>query len=163
MSNRTDLHLGIGLDTSEFRKLAKDLRAAKSPLVKVLRENLRAAGEIVAADARIRAEHASRTIPPSIKVRVASTTVAVVAGGEGVPLAGLMELGNAKQRGGDTFRAPNFPPKGSRGQAAFRLHGGHDQPMHPYLGPAGLAHEGEFEKAAVDAVDSVMAVYLTGR
>ena len=150
--DRVDLHLGIGLDTSDLRRLAKDLRAAKSPLLKGMRQGLRAAGEIVAADARVRAEEASKTIPPSIKVRVASTTVAVVAGGPGVPLAGLMEIGNKKSaKGATTFRHPVF---GNRTRWV-------DQPMHPYLAPAGRAHEAEVERAVADVIDGVLAAYIT--
>lgn len=154
MADRVDLHAGIGIDATALRKLAKDLRAAAPELSTELRIQLRAAGEVVAADARTRAEAASKTIPPSIKVRVSGLTVSVVAGGNGVPLAGLMELGNKGGRSGaTTFKHPVFgtwvtstPP----------------QNMHPYLGPAAVANETEFEAAAFGAIDTVVDKYIAG-
>lgn len=117
---------GVGMDTTDFAKFAKALRRAAPKLTRELRGNLRKAGEVVANEARVKAANASVTIPPTIKVRVSGATVAVVAGGAGVPLAGLMEVGNKGSRmSGGTFRHPVF---------------GNDvwvtQPTHPYLFPA---------------------------
>lgn len=153
MADRADLHLGIGMDTTAFRKVAKALRSSAPELAKELRVGLRVAGEIVASDARSRAEEASKTIPPSIKVRVSGFTVAVVAGGDGVPLAGLMELGNKGAKNATTFKHPVFgkwrtstPP----------------QDMHPYLTPAAQAHDTEFEAAAIGVIDTVVGKFITG-
>lgn len=141
----------VRADLSAYKQLAKDMRAAKDPLVKTLRVRLRAAGEIVAKDARSRAEGFSETIPPSIKVRTSGVTVSVVAGGNGVPLAGLFELGNKKaSKTATTFRHPVY---GNR--EVWR-----DQSMHPYLWPALQAHESEFEAAATEALDSVSKEFL---
>lgn len=154
MADRVDLHAGLGIDTTDFARLAKDLRAAEPALAKELAVRLRAPGEIIASDARGRAESASQTIPPSIKVRVSGATVAVVAGGNGIPLAGLMELGNKNSAGGaTTFGHPVF---GNRAKWV-------DQPMHPYLLPALDAHHIEAEAAIVDALDAVTDKFLTGR
>jgi hypothetical protein len=152
------------VDVSDFAGLARKMREAKSTFRPDLLRRLRAVGEIVATDARGRAGQWSESIPPSIKVRIRGLTITVQAGGQGVPLAGLFELGNKKAASEPgMFKAPNFPPKGSQGQGAF-VFGGHFQPMHPFLGPAGDAHGVEVEEAAYGALEAVFGgAYLMRR
>lgn len=119
-----------GVDTKELRQLTKDFRGWKPD--KALHKSLRVAGQLIADDARVLLEGKSKSIPPTLKVRVSKTRVSVVAGSEEVPLAGLLELGNkgggksqaASRRG--TFRHPVF---GDRSTWV-------NQPMSPYLLPA---------------------------
>lgn len=141
------LHLGVGVITRDFSVFAKALKIAAPELRKQLTVNLRAVGEVVAAEARSRASQYSVTVPDSIKVRVSGATVSVVAGGSGVPMASLLELGNKGSREEAMFRHPVFGDRANWVQ----------QPMHPYLGPALLAKIGEVEVAAVEALDAAIA------
>lgn len=151
MAASTDLHLGIGVDTRDFARFAKALRAAEPEIRKLLVLQLRAVGEIVAAEARA-AIGGSRTIPATIKVRVSGATVSVVAGGAGVPLAGLLELGNMGNRGaaGATFRHPVF------GNKSVWV----EQSTHPFLAPAVRGKMDEVERAAVEALDEAIGLVL---
>jgi len=144
---------GVGLDTRDFARFAKALRKASPELATALRVELRAAGNIVAETAEINAADASKTIPPSIKVRVSAATVSVVAGGKTVPLAGLMELGNKGNRtAAATFRHPVY---GHWTNAAK------PQRTHPYLAPA-VQESGEAAQAAVvEALDRAIAVAVS--
>lgn len=141
---------GIGLDLRDFARFAKALRKAAPELAAQLKIRLRAAGEVVAETARSNAEAASRTIPSSIKVRVSGATISVVAGGAGIPLAGLMEMGNAG---------------GSDGAALFRhplwghwVSGKGIQATHPYLLPAIQSDADAAEIAAVEALDWAIGI-----
>ena len=133
-SRITERSGGVGIDTSAFKLLAKDLRKANVLASRNLRAGLRGVGEVVAVEARSRAAQYSSTIPPTIKVRVAGTTVSVQAGSADVPIAALFELGNT---GGRKSAAASV--RGSFRHPVF----GHDvwveQPMHPFLRPAELA------------------------
>ncbi len=145
---------GIGIDTSDFRTVATALRKAGGQVPKSLRKSLRAAGEIVAVEAKaISSEHSTK-IPGSIKVRVTSTTVSIVAGGPGVPTGGLFEEGNAGSSSGGTFRHPVFAPKGSHGDHTVPWV---DQPMHQYLLPAAQHKEEELLVAITAALDEAVA------
>ncbi len=155
-----------GVDTKELRKLTKDFKEWKPD--KALHKMLRVAGELIAADARAivaagysasyktsvkdrgetRSYRGSGKITPTIKVRVSKTRVSVVAGGAGVPLAGLWEVGNkghsksqAASRTGN-FRHPVF---GNRERWV-------NQPMHPYLLPAAVMNERKIEHLEGQAV-----------
>jgi hypothetical protein len=119
MATRTLSTGGISIDTSDFRRFARALRKAEPVLAKSMRTKLRAAGQLVADQAKTNVSEFSSSIPPTIKVRTSGTTVSVVAKGT---LAGLFELGNKGSSGGGTFRHPVF------GQDVFVT-----QPMHPYL------------------------------
>ena len=125
------------VDVRDFRAFAKDLRAAEPVLFKGLLVKLRVVADEVAGAARANLSGASTTIPPSIKVHASGSSISIVAGVAGSPLAGLLELGNVGSRSATTFRHPVF---------------GHNtwvaQPMHPYLGPA--------IKAAAPAIDAAM-------
>lgn len=133
---------GLGVNTSEFRDLARDLRLAGGATNRQFRRNMRGVGELIAQDARARASAHSKTIASTIKVRSAGATVEIRAGGPTVPLAGLFELGNvggkaksAKASEGGTFKHPVF------GQDVWV-----SQKMHPYLHPAA---EHKFPEALV--------------
>ncbi len=142
---------GMGLDLREFQRFARALRKAQPELALGLRVKLRAAGEIVAGITRSNFAAASTSVPPSVKVRVSSATIAVVAGGPGVPMAGLLEMGNKGGRGADTFRHPVF---GNR--AAWV-----DQPMHPSLGPAVEQGSEAVYEAAIDALDEAVKIAVS--
>ena len=133
----------VHVDTADFSRFADALKRAAPEIRTRLRPRLQEAGELVAEEARSRAGEVSATVPSSIKVRVTgAASVAIVAGGSGVPMAGLLELGNAGRNGGATFRHPVY---GNR-------HAWANQKMHPYLVPAldARAHE------AVDAIAKVL-------
>jgi hypothetical protein len=160
MANRTIIERsgGFGIDTSDFKNVAKALRQAKGQTQKNFRRGLRAAGEIVAVEARAVASENSTKIPPSIKVRVTGATVSVIAGGQGVPTGGLFELGNAgggksavASRGG-TFRAPLF------GNKNFW----YSHAMHPFLKPAAANKEAEVERAIVGTLDEAIKTITFG-
>lgn len=128
-----------GLDLKEFRKLTRDLKSFNPD--KQVHKALRTAGQLIADDAKRIAEEHSQSIPPTVRVRVSKTSVSVLAGGEGVPLAGLFELGN-KGRGksqaaakGGRFRHPVF------GRDVWVT-----QAMHPFLLPAQEQNERGIEK-----------------
>ncbi len=143
------LHVGMGVDVRDFAAFARALRKGSPEVALQLRVDLRAVGEIVASEARVRAAEWSKTIPPSIRVRTSGATVSVIAGGSGVPLAGLFELGNQGQRGlgGTDFRHPVW---GNRNVWV-------SQPMHPFLAPSLEAKIDAVEVAAVEALDSAIA------
>ena len=145
-----------GTDARDFRAVAKALRMAAPQAARELKKDLRAAGMIVANRAKeIAAEH-SQKIPPTIKVRVASTTVAVVAGGKDAPQAGLFELGNT---GGSKSAAAS-----RRGEFRHPVFGNREvwvkQEMHPFLTPAaaevGPEFEAEFEKTLNEVTRTIV-------
>jgi hypothetical protein len=143
----TDIHEGIGLDVREFAKFAKGLRKVAPEISKHLQLQLRVIGQSVADEYRSNIEAYSTTVPDSIKVRVSGATVSVLAGGPGVPMAGLLELGNAKARTTTAFNHPVF------GSAASWV----TQPMHPALGPAVESKFGAVERAAATAIETAFA------
>jgi len=136
MASRT-LHTGMAVDTSELKNLAKYLRQSQRKANKDFRRGLRAAGELIAVEARARASEHSTTIPATIKTRVAGATVSVQAGSNTVPIAALFEEGNTGGKSGKksgTFRHPVF----GRNDDPWV-----SQPMHPYLVEAGAAKNRE--------------------
>jgi hypothetical protein len=152
---------GIGLDTRDFAKFAKALRKADKGLYKQLQIRLRAAGSDVEAAAKANVEPYSSPAVTSIKTRVSSATVAVVAGVGGVPMAALLELGNKPSTGGRApegmFAHPVFGGRNTkRPNAPWR-----DQPMHPYLLRALHEHAPEAWAAAVEALDWAILVACT--
>lgn len=128
----------VVVDTKALARLARDLRAAAPEAWKACRVSLRAAGEIVAQDARARTSYSSR-IPGSIKVRVTSGgNVKVVAGGEAAPDAAAIE-----NRGRGHVRHPVF---GDREVWT-------DKNSRPaFLAPALEAHYEEVADMVTDAV-----------
>jgi hypothetical protein len=137
---------GLSMDTTAFKDFAKALRRAQPVLARGLRARLREAGELVAAEARSNLSGVSTSIPPTIKVRTSGAGVAVVAGGNGKPLAGLFELGNQGRSGGTTFRHRVF------GSDTWV-----EQPMHPFLYKALESKAEEAEALVVEALDAAIA------
>jgi hypothetical protein len=152
MANQVTLKSGaLTVDLTGFRDFARDLRKAEPVLAAGLKAKLRAVGMIVAERAKDLSGAASRTIAPSIKVRVSAATVSVVAGGNGIPLAGLMEMGNKGQDGASSFRHPVFGNK-----TAWV-----EQPTHPYLFPAVEESAVLVEAGATEALDAAIRT-MTG-
>lgn len=131
----------LDVDTRAFGRFARALKQTEPELAKGLRTALRAAGELVASDARERASY-SRRIPGSIRVRTTGLTVSVVAGGAKAPNAGPLEHGGRE----GTFRHPVF---GNRGVWV-------DQPGRPFLHPALYARRA----VAVSAVEAALTGVL---
>jgi hypothetical protein len=143
---------GIGIDTSDFRAAARALRKAQPKVALELRKQLRVAGQIVADDAKQEIAKVSTRIPPTVKVRISLTSVSVVAGGGGVPTAGLFELGNhGGRKSAAASRAGRFrhPVHGNR-QAWV------NQPMHPFLAPAAQRNALKLDAAVTRALDAAM-------
>jgi hypothetical protein len=141
-----------GVDTSDFRATAKVLRTAAPDVNKKLRKGLREAGLVVAEEAKKIASEHSKTIAGTVKVRVASTTVAVVAGGK-TPLAALYELGNtgnharsATAGGGGTFRHPVFG----------NMDNWVSQKSYPFLAPAAVKSGPVVERLVLRELDEVI-------
>lgn len=109
-----------GIDLREFRKFTRDLKAFKPD--KQLKKTLKMAGNLIAEDARALVSPHSSTVPPSIKVRMRKTSITVQAGGAGIPMAGLLEMGNRGNKSKTSFRHPVY------GTDTWV-----EQPMHPYL------------------------------
>ena len=144
---------GVGLDTRDFAKFAKALRKADKGLYKQLQIRLRAAGDIVAAAARSNVAPYSSKAEASIRTRVSSATVAVVAGVGGVPMAALLELGN-KARGASSgqFQHPIW---------GRWVTGAGFQAMHPYLLTALQSHAEEAWAGAIEALDWAIMIACT--
>jgi hypothetical protein len=152
MAEQVTLRSGFTIDTRDFRAFARDLRRSEPVLAKGLKVKLRAAGQIVAEKARGIASESSKTIPPSIRVRVSGATVSVVAGGNGIPLAGLFELGNADGAGApETFKHPIF---------GRWVTGKGYQPMHPFLLPALADSHAAADEAILSALDDAIQVMI---
>lgn len=149
---------GFGIDTREFKNMVRALRQAQPEITRHLRSDLRAAGELVAEDARRRAGEHSTTIAATIKVRTVNAAVAVEAGGGDSPLAGLFELGNAGKGSsqtpskGGTFRHPVY------GRDVWV-----EQQMHPFLQPAALHNAPAVEKLILGALDAATQTIVLGR
>ena len=155
-----------GVDTRQLRQLTKDFKDWKPD--KQLKLLLRDAGNKIKTDARqiviqpseysvttnrhkptkrrtsTGRSKGSTSVPPTIKVRVSKTRVSVVAGGDRVPLGGLLEMGNrhggksgAAARSG-AFRHPVFGDKNTWTYQA----------MHPFLLPAA-----EKNKRSIEALE----------
>lgn len=146
MTSPATVHLGVGVDTRDYRAFARALRTAAPDIAAQLKLRLAVVGSVVADEAEARASEASTSVPPSIKVRVSGATTIVQAGGAGIPTAGLLELGNKGKGGGDEFTHPVF------GNRAVWV----KQAMHPYLGPAVLAKADDVEEAALAALDATI-------
>lgn len=128
------------IDTSQLKKLAASLKATEPAVVKEFNKSLKAAGELIATDARARSSWSSR-IPGSIRVRGA-TNIRITAGGAAAPDAAPYEHGGKS----GTFRHPVF---GNRQVWV-------SQQARPFLVPAGQAN---IEKAAGLIVDGLDAAF----
>lgn len=120
-----------------FRPVVRAIRKWDTEVRKELRSELKGAGEMIASGARLLADAHSKTAGDTIKVRTGiqskKVEVKVKAGSPDVPIAGLLEEGNRKQRARGKFRHPVF----ARGGATGGQWKGDwvDQDMHPYLAP----------------------------
>jgi hypothetical protein len=141
--------VSISVDTRALSRLAADLRYAAPESWKACRVALKAAGEIVAADARARTSYSDR-IPGSIKVRVTrGGNVKVVAGGEAAPDAAAIE-----NRGKGFVRHPVF---GDRQVWT-------DKNSRPaFLAPAFAAHQEEIVELMTEAVTAAVERALDAR
>lgn len=174
-----------GINTSDFKAVVRALKKAQPAMRRELLRNFRAAGELIARDARAIAGEVSTSIPPTIKTRVRGVGVSVEAGGvagakataaqlfssgygagsgyarkealaEGVVIAGLFELGNtggaksasASRKG--VFRHPVF------GDTETWV----NQPMHPFLVPAGEKNKPAVDAAVYEALDKVTNIIV---
>jgi hypothetical protein len=148
-----------GIDTSDFKAAAKALRNADKVLNREIRNELRKAGLVVAASAKVIAGKHSRTIPPSIRIRTSAAGVAVVAGGDQAPVALPFELGNVGSRRsssageGGVFRHPVFGDKNVWAQQA----------MHPFLAPAVIANLAKIDGHVLAALDKTTDALVLDR
>jgi len=109
-----------GIDTTQLRKLTRDFKAWKPD--KQLHKALRVAGGLIVDDAKLMASEHSKSIPPTIKLRVTKTRLTVRAGDAETPIAGLYEEGNKGRSKPDSFRHP-----------VFNSDVWVEQPRHPFL------------------------------
>lgn len=101
---------GFTVDTRSLEELTIKLeRAAIEAQLEVDRTLLTVGEEMAGVSREIAGEH-SKSIPPSIKARpLRPGAVEIIAGGPGVPLAELYEIGNkGGKRTSKTFRHPVF-------------------------------------------------------
>jgi hypothetical protein len=138
---------GQGIDMVGLAPFRRALAKASKMAARDLREEMRAAGEIVAKQARDNAGQHSTSIPPTIKTQVRSLTVSVVAG-KGVPLAALYEVGNAQGGTENSFKHPVF---GNREAWVT-------QTGYPFLKPAVDAKMPEVEAGVMKVADGIAEV-----
>ena len=135
----------IQIDTSSFAKFARALKEIDPKLKSELRRELKAAGEVVAVDARARAAFSTR-IPGRIKVGVTGNTIRVY-------VQPIKEAGHVREE----FA---FENKGKTGTFRHPVGGDRnnwvDQQAHPFLKPAAEAHSAEVVAGARRAVDAAM-------
>lgn len=137
--------IAVVADTSQIARLAKDLRRASPAAWKACRTSLRAAGQVVADDAKGRAAFSTR-IPNSIRVRVTSGgNVKVIAGD-----ATATDAAPIENKGKGHVRHPVFVPKAKLPGPPGSWTEKNSPPA--YLGPALEAHREEAAKAIEDAV-----------
>lgn len=133
-------HGTIVVDTRELKALAKDLKASSPELTKRLRTGMRAAGQIVADEAKSRSAY-SRQIPGSIGVSVLGFGATVKV----------------------TAKAPNAAPIENEGKGFVRhpVFGDMDvwtaKNSHPaFLGPALDAKADDVAEAISNVVDATL-------
>jgi hypothetical protein len=145
-----EVRANFDIDASELRAFAKALQKAAPAAKKELTLRLRALGEHVADDAQARIQEWSRSIPPSIRVRVYGANVQVIA--SAMPLAGLLEFGSKGRENSDTFKHPVF------GNAQVWV----DQPKHEFLKPAAAANQERIELEGLAAIDAALEMLPRG-
>lgn len=133
----------IAINVAQLQKLGRNLGKIRPEIAKEFNASLKEAGELVAADARIRAQFSSR-IPGTIKVKRGGVNVRIVAGGEGKPHRGESKAFENKGKGG-SFRHPVW---GHRDRWVT-------QTAHPFLRPAGLENAEKAAELILHAVDRV--------
>lgn len=150
MATRTISTGGVGIDVTEFKNVSKALRKASTRMPLSLRKKLKDAGEIVAEEARHRSSEHSTTIPGSIKVTTAGATIAIKAGGPGVPMAGLYEIGNTRGSNNGYFRAPLFGDKEHW----------YDHKMYPFLVASAAAKADDLTAAILTVFDEALSTIV---
>jgi hypothetical protein len=179
---------GSVIDTKSFKAAAKALGTANKLQKREVTKALKAAGEIVASEARrIAASNGSESIPPTIKTRSRMLTVKVVAGGNA---GGASNRATAKQLFtsgygtygiGGTEKANKTAEQGNqlaglwelgnRGKRSAPLNGTFRHPIfgkdvwteqqrHSFLVPAGQKREPEVEAAVLAAMDLIVSVIV---
>jgi hypothetical protein len=173
------------IDAREFRSFARALKLARPALRRETIRNLRAAGDLIAKDAKAIAGEHSESIPPTIKTQVRGMRVGVQAGGkgnaraafnapygtltsnkalrqaeEGIALAGLYELGNK----GESNKSSAAAERGVFRHPVF----GHadrwvDQERHPFLVPAAKKNEAKTQALVREALDKAMEVVVVAK
>lgn len=139
----------IVIDSRELAELGTRLRAVSAAIEKDFHKGLSGAGEIVATEARRRANAFPRKhgnsyrLAPSIKVKRRLTSVKVVAGGVDAPEAAPLEHGGL----GGTFRHPFFG----------NMDVWYPQEAHPFLTPAAEATLEPVFLAVAEEVDLALA------
>ena len=124
------------IDVRGLRRLSRDLRAAAPAMAVELPTGLKAAGSVVAEEAKSQSSWSTR-IPGSVKTRASGTTATVIAGGSAAPDAAPFE--NRGKTG--AFRHPVF------GNVGVWV----SQQARPFLAPSLEAKSTELT-AAVEAV-----------
>ncbi len=81
----------INANTDAISIFARKLKKAYPESARALRSSIRAAGKLVADDAKVRAADFSTSIPGSIRSSASSNTATIKAGNAKTPLAALYE------------------------------------------------------------------------
>jgi hypothetical protein len=178
---------GTGIDASQFKEVARALKVAQPMLYKELGKNLRAAGQLIANDAKAIISKHSESVPPTIKVRRRGIGVVVEAGainkgalakqiftsGYGTS-ASNKALGKAEAtaEAGVNPLAGLFElgSKGNRSSATgvtfrhpvFGTDVWVDQEMHPFLAPAGKKNQARVDALVFEALDAVTEEIVHG-
>lgn len=175
------------IDVSAFRHAAKALRKASPEMRLELLRNLKAAGALVAKDAKSISSRYSESIPPTIKVKVRGVGVAVQAGGSyggasdktvgrelfqaGHGSSGAESRSRRAEEGvviAGLFELGNRgggKSEASRERGVFRhpVFGEDewvDQQMHPYLVPAGKKNEAKTTALVLEALNAVTQIIV---
>lgn len=130
----------FSIDTRDLDKLQAAFKAAPRSVRREYRNELKAAGRIVADDARKRIAPYSPPTAESMKVGTRGVNKVVVSAGKGRRIATLLEVGDRRHR--NPWRHPLF---------GDRKHW-YDQETHPYLAPAWKAKKRKTAKLLSKAV-----------
>lgn len=160
MARATSIATSGSVDTSDLKAFIRALRKASPTAARGMRTRMRAAGAIVATEAKAIASQHSDSIPPTIHTTVYGASVAVRAG-KGVALAAIYELGNKGSGGRDdgSFRHPVFE-QGDDGLLQ-ETDAWVDQDRWAFLKPAAEAKGVELEAEIMKLADEVADV-ITG-
>lgn len=176
------------VDVSEFREMAAALKKADAVAYLTLKRNLKAAGDLIAKDARQISSRYSSTIPPTIKVRARGVSIAVEAGGN---FGGASDKATAKKlltagygtsssdaayrraeegvviaglfelgnKGGG--KSDKSRERGQFRHPVFATDTWVNQEMHPFLVPAGRKNEAAVAALVVEATDAMAKAMTT--
>jgi hypothetical protein len=139
-----------GIDLKELKKLTADLHKWNPD--KALKKEMRKAAAPIVDEARVLIAGRSKSVPGTIRARTTRNGITLLAGGPGVPVAILQEIGNIKGRGKNRaatrrglFRHPVYA-KGPRSSWHWV-----DQKRESFLLPAAEAKAPQFEASVGDA------------